>query len=50
MFNIKWIGIIKDEDIKKYQKGELNSNVIKINMHKSIIIYIGNYFYNFITQ
>lgn len=35
MFNIKWIGIIKDEDIKKYQRGELNKNAIKITMPKS---------------
>lgn len=30
MFNIKWIGIIKDEDIKKYQNGELDSNAVKM--------------------
>lgn len=35
MFNIKWIGTIKDIDIKKYQKGELNKNGIKMKMPKS---------------
>ena len=35
MFNIKWIGIIKDEDIKKYQKGELNKNAVKMKMPKT---------------
>ena len=35
MFNIKWIGIIKDEDIEKYQKGELDKNAVKIKMPKS---------------
>lgn len=35
MLNIKWIGLIKDEDIKKYQKGELDKNAVKIKMPKS---------------
>lgn len=35
MFNIKWIGIIKDEDIKKYQKGDLVKNAVKIKMPKT---------------
>lgn len=35
MLNIKWIGIIKDEDIKKYQKGELDKNAVKMEMPKS---------------
>ena len=34
MLNIKWIGIIKDEDIKKYQKGELDKNAVKMEMPK----------------
>ena len=29
MFNIKWIGIIKDEDIQKYQK----ANYIKFKYY-----------------
>lgn len=36
MFNIKWIGIIKDEDIKKYQKGELDKNVTKMKMPNTV--------------
>lgn len=32
---IKWIGLIKDENIKKYQKGELEKNAVKIKMPKS---------------
>lgn len=35
MFNIKWIGIIKDEDIQKYQKGKLDSKAEKMKMPKS---------------
>lgn len=35
MFNIKWIGIIKEDDIKKYQKGELDKKAIKMKMPKS---------------
>lgn len=35
MLNIKWIGIINDEDIKKYQKGELDKNAVKMKMPKS---------------
>ena len=35
MFNIKWIGIIKDEDIQKYQKGKLDSKAEKMKMLKS---------------
>lgn len=35
MLNIKWIGIIKDEDIKKYQKGELDKNAVKMEIPKS---------------
>lgn len=35
MFNIKWIGIIKDEDIQKYQKGKLDSKAKKMKMPKS---------------
>ena len=31
MFNIKWIGIIKDEDIQKYQKGKLDSKAKSVN-------------------
>ena len=36
MFNIKWIGIIKDEDIKKYQKGKLDSNAVKMKTPDTI--------------
>ena len=36
MFNIKWIGIIKDEDIKKYQKGKLDSNAVKMKTPNTI--------------
>lgn len=35
MFNIKWIGIIENEDIKKYQKGELDKKAVKMKMPKS---------------
>lgn len=35
MINIKWIGIIKDEDIKKYQKEELDEQAVKMKMPKS---------------
>ena len=35
MFNIKWIGIIKDGDIKKYQKEELDEQAVKMKMPKS---------------
>lgn len=58
MFNIKWIGIIQEEDIKKYQKGELNSNAIKMNtpntvgqvQRKSIPFMIGAFLIIFATM
>lgn len=35
MFNIKWIGMIKEIEIKKYQRGELSRNAEKMKMPKS---------------
>ena len=32
MPNIKWIGFIDKNEIEKYQKGELDSNAIKMKM------------------
>ena len=36
MLNIKWIGFINEKDIDKYQKGELDSNAVKMKMPKTM--------------
>lgn len=36
MPNIKWIGFINKNEIEKYQKGELNSKAIKMNMPETM--------------
>ena len=36
MLKIKWIGIIDENDIEKYQKGNLDSKAIKMEMPKTM--------------
>ncbi|MBR0428263.1 MAG: hypothetical protein IJK18_08720 [Clostridia bacterium] len=36
MRNINWIGIIDEKEIEKYQKGNLDSNAVKMKMPKNM--------------
>lgn len=36
MRNIKWIGLIDEKEIEKYQKGNLDSNAVKMKMPKNM--------------